>query len=110
MVLASARIDLRNVSEYLDEIHDALEERISNFQKRVDAEARRLDQEAREEFYDWNSDTYWKLSDVFPTTLRHSVFVTSYSLLEHTLLRLCTMLAHRVPKGLSLTDLKGEGI
>jgi len=110
MVLASARIDLRNVREYLDEIHDALEERVADFQKRVDADARRLDQEAREQWYDWNSDTYWRLSAVFPSTLRHSVFVTSYSLLEHTLLRFCTMLAHRAPKGLDLSDLRGEGI
>ena len=110
MFQRSVRHDLSRIRSYASELQDALDERVTQFKKHVDERARKYDPESREEWYDWNSGEHWELSEVFPAILRHSVFVTTYSFLESTVMRGCRQFARQKPGAIEIRDLRGEGL
>jgi hypothetical protein len=82
-------IDLNNLQEYIDTIERSLVDQKKEFEKQVDRQAAEIDEDIRDEFYEYHSDEHWRLSDVFPSMLRSTVFVASYSLLENHLVDIC---------------------
>ena len=93
---------------YIQEIQQALEERLRHFEKYVSDEAERGDADTRDEWLEGNSDRYWELSETFPQIARHSMFLMAYALLEHTMLELCDTLASERPHAVSRKDLRGD--
>ena len=85
-------IGMDNLRQYNDILESHLESSLVDFERRVEEQASEMDEEDRNEFYEFHSSEYWRLSDVFPTTLRSSLFVACYSLLEHELTSLCRYL------------------
>ncbi len=104
------RLNLDQLERCVEDVQETLVTRLREFERDIDASARSMQEEAREDWYDWNSDRHWELSDVFPKIIRHSMFITSYAFLEHALSQLTSGLAHEAPKRVSVEDLKGDGI
>lgn len=104
------KINLDHLERCAEDAQKGLGTRLQEFERDIDVRAQRMEEEVREEWYDWNSDRHWELSDVFPRIIRHSMFITSYAFLEHALSRLTSGLAHEAPKRVSIQDLKGDGI
>ena len=82
-------IDLDNLQGYVDTLEQALVIQKKKFEEQVDQQAAEMEEEIRDEFYEYHSDEHWRLSDVFPSTLRSSVFVASYSILERYMVDIC---------------------
>lgn len=110
MTRTMLRIELDQLDRCLEEVHDTLAGRLAEFQQSIEEHAAKLSPDSREDWYEWNRDTHWELSEVFPRILRHSLFVTTYGFLEHTLLRVCRHLEYESPRSVGLSDLKPEGI
>jgi len=85
-------IGLDSLRKYNDIVESHLESSLVGFECWADEQASEMGEEVREEFYEFHSDEYWRLTDVFPTILRSSLFVACYSLLEHELIGLCRYL------------------
>ena len=82
-------IDLDNLQNYVNTLEQTLVQQKKSFEEMVDRQAAEIEEEYRDEFYEYHSDEHWQLSDVFPSTLRSSVFVASYSMFEHHLVDVC---------------------
>ena len=82
-------IDLDNLQDFINVLEQTLVQQKKSFEEIVDREAAEIEEEYRDEFYESRSDEHWQLSDVFPSTLRSSVFVASYSMFEHHLINIC---------------------
>lgn len=104
------RIELDQLERCVAEIHETLAGQVTEFQRYVDERAGSMDADTRDEWYEWNSDRHWELSEVFPRIVRHSVFVTAYGFLEHTLLAVCRHLQREARHSVELSDLKGKDI
>jgi len=108
--LVLVQMDLRHLREYAELGEQHLLDEKDDFQKEVDDAASSISEEDKQDYYDFRSDDYWKLADVFPNILRTSLFVTTYSLFEHRLNRLCQDYQRERGLPLSVTDLTGSGI
>ena len=84
--------DLENLENYCQIMETSLKNQKKNFEEWLEKEAEKLSEEEKEEFYDFYSDDYWELSNVFPNTLRSSLLVAAYSVLERQLVACCTEL------------------
>ena len=82
-------ISLDNLQEFVESQERSLNAQKKQFDEWVDHQAAEIDEEHRDDFYEFHSDEHWQLSDVFPSIFRSSVFVASYSLLEHHLVNIC---------------------
>ncbi len=107
---SSIDIDLDNLSKFAATLEDSLEYKQKELIYRVDKEASKLTKEQRDELYEFYEEDHWQLSEIFPNTLRFSLFVTCYSLLEHALVNLCNYLYRQHNYSIELNDLRGEGI
>ena len=104
-------IELDNLSEYVAIFEDSLTDELEEFTSRTEKQASKLTKEQQNEFYElFYIDKRWQLSEVFPNTLRSSLFVTCYSLLEHELVGLCEYLQREHNYSIKVTDLRGKGI
>jgi hypothetical protein len=104
------RTDLDQIERCISEVHEAIEERLRDFERYVSDEAERGNTDTRDESYEWNSHRHWEFSELFPQIVRHSMFLTAYALLEHTMLELCEALASERPHAVSRKDLQGKGV
>jgi hypothetical protein len=59
---------------------------------------------------EWASDDFYRLGETFLRILRYSLFVNTFSLLEHTLLRIADHLRVSQKLDLSPSDLSDKGI
>ena len=110
MLQDSLQMDLRHLSEYIEETEKAQESSAVNFANDINERAKDIPEEQQNDWHDWYTDDYWKLSTVFPGLMRSSMFVISYSLLEHRLLEICRILQKQQKHKITLKDLKDEGI
>ena len=80
---------------------------LEEFDAKVKEEALKLSEGDRDELLDFYNDEGWVLSEKHPPILWYSCFVACYSVLEHTLQRLCNTLK---PKNqcFEVSDLKGD--
>jgi hypothetical protein len=85
-------IGLANLENYRQIMESALQEQKRRFEEWIDKKAETLSDDEKEDFYEAYSDEHWELSDVFPSTLRSSLFVAAYSVLERKLVDYCTEL------------------
>lgn len=68
----------------------------------------KLPPEERDEFGEFYSDTYWDYAETFPTILRNSFLVSTYSLLEQKMAFICEQLQKDKSLTVSWKDLKGD--
>ncbi len=85
---------LRN---YIETVKGALDKTEQEFVARVEAKAAAMPEEHRPDWYEWNSDEYHEITEVFPSILRASALVTAYSVFEHGLARMATTLDKHEP-------------
>lgn len=99
--------------DYLDELAQSaevfLESELRRFATETDDRAKGMTEEQKEEWYEWNHDDYWKLTEVFPLKLRSAIFVTIHSSVEHELVHLCDRLYREKKLVLEYSDLAGGG-
>lgn len=106
------RIDsnLCNLSDYTAIIEDLLAHKLKEINFQTDKAESELTKEEQQDYDNPFEDDQWHLSEVFPNTLRFSLFVTCYSLLEYALINLCASLQeqHKYPN--KFGDHKEKGI
>lgn len=77
------RIEIDELSRYLDAIKEQLENMAKVHEKRVDDEAAKIkDEEERDRFYEWAGEDHWRYTKTMPQIFLNSFFVSTYSLLE----------------------------
>jgi len=105
-------IELHNgfneLNEYLRITEDYLQKAKSDFEAKIDEQAKTLPPEERDEFYEFQSETYWDYAETFPKILRNSFFVSAYSLLEYKMATICRWLKKDKQMPISWSDLKGD--
>ena len=69
-----------------------------------------MTEEERMDFCDCASEDFYRLGETFPRILRYSLFVNTFSLLEHTLLGIAHHLRYSQKLDLSPNDLRDKGI
>ncbi len=99
------RIYFENLREHTRLMEDLLAQELASLQKRVEKTAKTMSQEEAEDFYDWNSDDHWKLSEVIPNMQRQSSLVTMYSFLESQLFGVCRYVGNAAESRVSLARL-----
>lgn len=99
--------ELRELTSLIDTL---LTEEVKRFSSRIDKMAQELSKEEQDEYYEWQSDDYWRFPEAFPNITAASLFVTNYSFLEYQLLLICKSLHSIKNFPIKLSDLKGEGI
>lgn len=104
------KIELDTLREYTTTLEDLLTQELENLRLWSEKETSKLLKERQEDFYDFHSDDYLSLSEIFPNTLRSSLFVTCYSLLECRLIDLCKYLRKQHNYSIKLDDLRERGI
>jgi len=109
-MFTSTRIDLDNLDAYVYEITDAFEKRTQEFVEKVEQKAKSMPVDERDEWYEWNSEHHWILTEVFPGIYKNSLFITIHAYLESTLAQLCKILEEDNAKLKKLKDLTGNGI
>lgn len=88
-------LEINNLRSYAETLEESLTEQLNKFTLSIEDRVSQLPAEVREDFYEFYSEDYWKLSEVFPNTLRYSLFVTCYSLLEYELIHLCQYISDK---------------
>jgi hypothetical protein len=99
--------ELRHYSEALEKL---LETEVARVAADITKEAERVTENERGDFFEWYSEEYSRLRDAFPNILRYSLFVHSYSLLEHGLIQLADHFQRAQKLELLPRDLRQEGI
>jgi hypothetical protein len=102
--------ELEELKRYADALEGALEEEKRRLEKDSEERASTMTEEQRMELYEWAYDDFYRLGETFPRILRYSLFVHTYSLLEHTILRIADHLRNSRKLDLSPSDLRDEGI
>ena len=75
-------IEMDNLRDYSETLETLINLRKNEFDISVDARAAEIDEALRDDFYEYHSTEYGQLTKVFPSLLRSSLFVSSYSRLE----------------------------
>ena len=108
--MGSIQLDLENLRMYALELSQILDSHTKVIVAEVEAKAKKMSKESRDEWYEWNEDAHWQLSDVFPSIMQDSLFVTTYSYLESALASIVKKLANDNPKPVKLQELRGDGL
>lgn len=96
-------IHLDNLDQFINTVHQNLEQGKAEFTKEIDARAKKLSPSDRDDLYDFYRDDYWLLDEEFPNILWNSVLISMYSVVDLELTRLCNSLQtkHSARKALS---------
>lgn len=97
------RLHINGVESYLEKEAKSL---INYHEER----AKDLSEEEKDEYYNFYTDNYWQLSEVFPNIQRKSELIAIYTLLEHHLNSLCSIYEGHSNSQVKLCDLKANGI
>src|SRR5882724_2943966 len=81
-------MELSDLRSYTLRLEAAFEEERARLEKDSGEETSKMTEEERMKFYESASDEFYRVGETFPRILRYSLFVSSFSLLEHTLLRI----------------------
>ncbi|MHA1613443.1 MAG: hypothetical protein ACTSYJ_01285 [Candidatus Thorarchaeota archaeon] len=102
--------EIDSLRRYISELSKALNTSTEEFASYVETYANELSEEERDDWYDWNSDKHWDLTEKFPKLLNNSLFVTIYSCMESNVYGLSKRFEKSTPHNIELKDLKGKGI
>lgn len=103
-------INLDTLSEYVVLVEELLGNKFKSLTSWIEKEASKEVGEQQEDLYEFYADDYNQLSNMFPSILRSSLFITLYSFLENQLIFLCERLHRQHGYPIKLADLRGEGI
>ncbi|MBN3553296.1 hypothetical protein JYA63_03395 [Fictibacillus nanhaiensis] len=85
--------------KYLNEVEHNLWAKADDYIKKAEA----LHEDEQENYWDWHVDEYHDYSELYPSFLRNSIFISIYSYLEYHLLNQCDNKE-------KLRSIKGSGI
>lgn len=102
--------DLENIREHCDLMESSLKKELKNFSKRIDEHADKLSSDEKTELYEWYSDDYWRLADVFPNIQRSAMLIMAFSFFENQIKSLCKRLQPYASSNICLNDLRGHDV
>jgi hypothetical protein len=86
-----------------------LKNELEHFEKIVEAQAKAIsDDSERNEFYEYQSNEYWKLNESFVRILRNSFLITIFSFMENRIDAICDKLQKKHRMQISWRDLRGD--
>jgi len=97
-------IHLDNLREFIDTVHWHLQQDKVEFKKEIATRAKALTPSQRDELYDFYHDDYWLLNEEFPNILWNSVLISTYSVVDFELSRLCQSLQKKHSATKALKD------
>lgn len=104
------RMEIAQLRRYAQELESLLLKQSQKLAQDLQEQASKMSVAEQEQLSDWWSDDFERLEHSFPKILRYSLFVHSYSLLEHELLRIADHFRRMRKLKLSPSDLRDEGI
>lgn len=101
---------LENIIELNSMTELAIETRIKEFQHNLNSQSieMELTEDEKFEFFEHNSDEYWKYADDFPSILRQSLFIHSYFSFEMYMKMSGKTIKKNFKTIYSMSDLKGD--
>lgn len=87
-----------------------LKNELRAMEERHKKETSTMTEEQKENYYDFVSDDYFKLTETFPQTLRISLFVHAYSLFEHEFEEVAKAMGNLRGIKIAPKDLRDDGI
>jgi len=105
-------MDLENLRDYASTVEAFFSKELEALRLSLEKDVSKLPKEEQEAILTLRAEDHdhWQLSEVFPHTLRYSLFILCYSLLEHHLLNLCKHIEKTLSDSVTLDDLRGRGI
>lgn len=82
-------IDLKQLREFTDMVESFLKDEREQFKAWAKETTQEMSEPEAEEFLESHINDYWRLDIDYPNILRKGIFVTTYSLLENMLVKLC---------------------
>lgn len=115
LMLLSAKEELylyevNQLQEYSETLERLLKGAVQDLQKRIEKQAQPLSKDDREELHEWYFEQHIELSETYPSILRESLFVSSYSLVESLAFKICADAKEVNDIKLGVKDLKGDGL
>jgi len=104
------RDDIDQFRLHINGVESYLEKEVKDLVNYHEERTKDLTQEEKDEYYDFYSDDYWQLSEVFPNIQRKSELIGIYTLLEHHLNSLCSIYEGHSNSQVKLSDLRANGI
>ncbi len=108
-VMTLIKIDLENLTDYIQAQEDALAEQLERFAKHIGEQGAQLSPSERKAYFEFYIDDYSKLDDTFPTLFRTSALIVIYGWYENQLNSICDLglKAKNIP--LTVQDLHRQG-
>ena len=104
------RDDIEQFKIHVVGVENYLEKEVKDLVDYHDKRTESLSEEEKNEYYDFYSDDYWQLDEVFPNIQRKSELIGIYTVLEHNLNLLCSIYERHTNSKVKLSDLKAYGI
>ena len=109
-ILGGIHINFENLREHIKTIEKLIKQEQVNFTQRIEEEAKQLSIEERDDFYEWYSDKYWHLNDVFPDLNRNSIFLVAFSNFEYELFSISRIISKELSPDSKIDEYSGNGI
>jgi len=104
------RNDLEEFKYHVSGVENYLSLEVKDLVNRHEQATENLTEDEKNEYYEFYSDDYWQLAEVFPQIQRKSELVGIYTVLEHNLNLLCSIYQRHTDSKVKLSDLKAQGI
>lgn len=102
--------EIRQLQKYSQTLEELLQAEAGRLERRVDGKAAGLSKEEKEELYDFFSEQHLELSETYPSILRESLFISSYSVIESLAFKVCGHVKELKGFELNVKDLRGDGL
>lgn len=102
--------DIEQFRSHVDGVEKYLEKDVKDLLAYHEQKTEGLSAEEKDEYYEFYSDEYWQLNEIFPNIQRKSELIGIYTIVEHYLNLLCSIYEQDGISKVKLKDLKGQGI
>lgn len=102
--------EVNQLQEYSRTLERLLKGAVQDLQIRNDVRAQPLSEDDKAQLNEWYFEQHTELSETYPSILRESLFVSSYSLIESLAFKICDHAKEMNNIRLSVKDLNGNGL
>ena len=102
--------ETRQLREYSVTLEGLLQHEVDKLKRRTDSEAASMSQSEKEELYEFFYDQHLELSETYPSILRESLFISSYSIIESFSFKVCAYIKDLKEIELNVKDLRGDDL
>lgn len=102
--------EVNQLQQYSETLERLLKGAVQDLQIEIEKQAQLLSKEDKAELDEWYFEQHTELSETYPSILRESLFVSSYSLVESLAFKICAHAKELNAIRLNVKDLRGNGL